>query len=160
MSQSCPKCNADNSAEAKFCRQCGAALYPEQMGKIIEANTIIIRDKSGKVRAFLGVVEDTIALLLVDEQGVERLALKVGETGECGAIPTLIIYDEHERPRCQLRYMQDIGASLSFKDERGHGTCTLMEKHGLSIEDDGCRYEVSARGSEKKMPYRTKDSNP
>ncbi len=56
-------------------------------------------------------------------------------------------------------YMQDLGASLSFEDERGHGTSTLMEKHGLSIQDDECRYEVSASGPKKKMTHQTKDRN-
>ena len=78
MSKSCSTCDADNRDQAKFCRQCGTAFYPEQMGKIIEANTIIIRDKSDKVRALLGVVEGTVALMLMDEQGVERITVKVG----------------------------------------------------------------------------------
>ena len=174
MSQGCPKCSADNSAEAKFCRQCGTALHPEELGNVIEANTIILRDKAGMPRAVLTAsnTENMVALGLIDEQGTERITLaiqedsaglelmdkkgcprisvKVGETGQFGGLPMFTIYDEEHRPRCQLMHMQDFSASLSFKDERGHSTSGLSGKFGLTIEDDEWSYTVLASGPEKK----------
>lgn len=62
-------------------------------------------------------------------------------------------------PLLWVSYMQDIGAGLSFQDERRRYTSSLSGKHGLSIQDDECRYEVSASGPKKQMTHQTKDSN-
>ena len=86
------------------------------------------------------------------------ITLKVGETGQFGGLPMITIHDEEHRPRFQVMHMQDLSAGLSFQDERGHHT-TSLGGHGLTIQDDECRYEVSASGPKKQMTHQTKDSN-
>ena len=142
MSQSCSKCNADNRDVAKFCRHCGVALHPEELGNVIEANTIILRDKSGMPRTVLSSSDpnkNVVVLSLIDEQGTERLTMGISEER--------VGLDLKDKQGCQ-RICVQVGETGQFG-----GLPT-----GLTIRDDDGSYEVSASGpkKEEKRPETSK----
>jgi hypothetical protein len=63
---------------------------PPDVAKVVEAQSFILRDGSGRIRARLEVVDEKLALVFQDEKGTVRASLTTIKGGE----PSLNLYDE------------------------------------------------------------------
>ena len=89
----------------------GAAASPPQK---LEAETIVLRDATGKSRIILGVDEEGPGIAFLDAKGKLRLNLGLAKDG-----PALDLLDAAEHPRATLLLTEDQGPILNFVDKKG-----------------------------------------
>jgi hypothetical protein len=75
---------------------------PPDVAKVVEAQSFILRDGSGRIRARLEVVDEKLALVFQDEKGTVRASLTTIKGGE----PSLNLYDEAGNARAILGYTE------------------------------------------------------
>jgi hypothetical protein len=75
---------------------------PPDVAKVVEAQSFILRDGSGRIRARLEVVNEKLALVFQDEKGTVRTSLTTIKGGE----PSLNLYDEAGNARAILGYTE------------------------------------------------------
>jgi hypothetical protein len=114
---------------------CPEQAWAQSNGKVIRANSFVLEDENGKMRATLAMTEngpmfslsdensktraalrvakDIPSLSLHDVDGKERASLMVGKLG-----PYLTLYDENDKLRADLSVGRD-SSSLSLSDENG-----------------------------------------
>jgi hypothetical protein len=79
----------------------------------VRANSFILEDENGKVRAMLITTKDGPRLSLLDENGKPRAGLGVSKDG-----PSLSLYDENGKDRAGMAMTKD-GPKLGLFDENG-----------------------------------------
>ena len=96
--------------------------------KAIEAESFVVRDAKGKLRAILGVWQDgEVRLLLPDQEQRSRAILAVKPDGS----PYLGLYDASGKRRIGMAVLQDGMLALGFAHADG------KSRAGLSVWPDG-----------------------
>lgn len=101
---------------------------------VIRARNIIVEDKFGKVRGWLGVLENGPSLMLYDRN--EKVCVGLIASEEHG--PFLALFDENGEQRVGLGVHKD-GPGLELSDENGHLRAELhvnKDAPSLSIRDE------------------------
>ena len=88
--------------------------------KVIEATEFRLVDRSGKLRAALGMANGEPGLVLYDKDGKARASLELGKNGE----PALTLYDKDGKARADL-HLDERGAFLNLVEENGKSLATL-----------------------------------
>ena len=75
---------------------------PPDVAKVVEAESFILRDGSGRIRARLGILNEKLALVFQDENGTVRASLTMIKDGA----PSLNLYDKTGNARAILGYTE------------------------------------------------------
>ncbi len=75
---------------------------PPVVAKVVEAESFILRDGSGRTRARLGILNEKLALVFQDEDGTARASLTIIKDGT----PSLNLYDKTGNARAILGYTE------------------------------------------------------
>lgn len=100
----------------------------DKVAKVLEAESFVVRDSKGALRAILGVWEDDeVRLLLPDRNGKSRAILAVKPDGS----PYLGLYDKDGKRRIGMAVLQDgmLALGLAYTDDKSRA--------GLSVGPDG-----------------------
>ncbi|QDU60022.1 hypothetical protein Pan216_08590 [Planctomycetes bacterium Pan216] len=81
--------------------------------RTVRANSFILLDDSGTVRATLSMEDENPSLTFFDPEGRQRSRLALRFDG-----PHLLLYDENQTPRAILG-LTDEGAGMNFLDSQG-----------------------------------------
>ena len=101
------------------------------LGETIEAQAFVVKDKSGKIRALLGVSKSSEPTLqFYDKDGKWRAILGVNKDAE----PTLQFYDKDGKRRAALGVTKDDESTLRLLDKDGKQRANLgVTKNGATF---------------------------
>lgn len=101
--------------------------------RTVEAESFVLKDGAGKIRAELNLRKDMPVLVLYDENGKFRVMLDAFKDG-----PGLILADENGKPRAALA-VSKVGPALILRDDNGKtraGLDVLENEPELHLDDE------------------------
>jgi hypothetical protein len=107
--------------------QAGPTLPPTN--KTVETESLVLRDRNGKMRAALEVVDDEPELTLYDGRGNPRAVLFVNEKGAFFSLK-----DAHPQTRLLLAVREDGPALLLSPENRKAGVAIKVDRIGAHLE--------------------------
>ena len=102
-------------------------VTPGEVGKVLEAEKFVLRDRDGMSRAELGIIDGASVLLLNDRDGKPGVALSVLPDGP----RTLALLDKEGRARSVLTARTDGDSGLRLFDKN------RMHRASLDVRADG-----------------------
>lgn len=83
--------------------------------KVVEAERFVLRDKSGRLRAVLGMgIEDSVCLEMMDKNGQRRVCVYLIDEK-----PLVALFDEEDNPRIAMFLTTENVAGIAVCDKTG-----------------------------------------